>query len=65
MKSAIETGDSVVKIDSSVMVHCWEKVRLRSSVALANAFLNSKDMSSVLKTLNEHVLNTCLFVQKK
>ena len=36
------------KIDSSDIVHCWENVRLLSSVAFSNAFLNSKDISSVL-----------------
>ena len=43
------TGCSELKTDSSVIVHCWAKVRLRSSVAFWKAFLNSNAMSSVLK----------------
>ena len=35
------------KIDSSVIVHCWENVSALSLVAFSNAFLNSKDISSV------------------
>ena len=42
-------GCSELKTESSVIVHCWAKVRLRSSVAFWNAFLNSNAMSSVLK----------------
>ena len=43
-------GCSELKTESSVIVHCWAKVRLRSSVAFWNAFLNSNAMSSVLKS---------------
>ena len=43
------TGCSELKTESSVMVHCCAKVRLRSSVAFWKAFLNSNAMSSVLK----------------
>lgn len=43
------TGISELKTDRSVMVHCCEKVRLRSSTAFSNAFWNSNAMSVTLE----------------